>query len=105
MRDATKGPWYSVGRAEEKDDFFVCFVASSCPDKDYEIPPAQARGETEKQVLANANLIAAAPDLLYALEQARAALPDAWFAVGCNVPREVIDLINAAISKATGGER
>jgi hypothetical protein len=39
-------------------------------------------------------------DLIEALEQARAALPDAWFAVGNGVPREVIDLINKTLLKA-----
>src|SRR3546814_2261299 len=47
-----------------------------------------------------ANLFAAAPDLFNALEQARAALPDAWAAVKCGVPREVIEIINAALAKA-----
>src|SRR3546814_3042248 len=32
--------------------------------------------------------------------QARAALPDAWAAVKCGVPREVIEIINAALAKA-----
>ena len=40
------------------------------------------------------------PDLLEALEQARAALPDAWAAHKDNVPKEVIELINKAIEKA-----
>lgn len=38
--------------------------------------------------------------MLEALEQARAALPDAWFAVQCNVPTEVITLIDRAIAAA-----
>jgi hypothetical protein len=39
-------------------------------------------------------------DLLEACIQARAALPDAWFAVECGVPTEVINLLNKAIAKA-----
>lgn len=39
-------------------------------------------------------------DLLKACIQARAALPDAWFAVQCNVPQEIVDLLNNAIFKA-----
>jgi hypothetical protein len=58
-----------------------------------------------EHLLADARLIAAAPDLLEALEQARAALPDAWHAVQCDVPVEVLQLIDAAIAKATGGAR
>ena len=42
----------------------------------------------------------AIPELLEALEQARAALPDAWFAHKDNVPKEVIELIDQAIEKA-----
>lgn len=47
-----------------------------------------------------ARLIAAAPKLLEACEQARAALPDAWLAESNGVPRELIDLLDAAIAKA-----
>ena len=49
---------------------------------------------------AHANLLAAAPRLLAALKQARAALPDAWAAVACNVPHAVVEEINAAIAEA-----
>lgn len=38
--------------------------------------------------------------MLEALEQARAALPDAWFAVKCDVPVEVIALVDRAIAAA-----
>src|SRR3546814_20180603 len=47
-----------------------------------------------------ANLFAAAPDLFNALEQARAAVPDAGAAVKSGVPREVIEMINADLAKA-----
>lgn len=49
---------------------------------------------------AHANLIAAAPLLLSMLRHARAALPDAWFAVKSGVPRELIEDIDAAIRAA-----
>lgn len=39
-------------------------------------------------------------NLLEACIQARAALPDAWAAVQCNVPEEVISLLNKAIANA-----
>jgi len=39
-------------------------------------------------------------ELVNALEQARAALPDAWAAVKCKVPVDVLDLVDAAISNA-----
>ena len=61
----------------------------------------QAHGEACADTWAQANLIAAAPLLLHLLRQARAALPDAWFATRCGVPRELIEEINAAIATAT----
>lgn len=61
----------------------------------------QARGEACADIWAHANLIAAAPLLLCLLRQARAALPDAWFATRRGVPRELIEEINAAIDAAT----
>ena len=56
----------------------------------------QAHGEACADTWAHANLIAAAPLLLHLLRQARAALPDAWSAVGCDVSRELIEEIDAA---------
>ncbi len=61
----------------------------------------QDRGEPCDATWAHAQLIAAAPVLLCLLRQARAALPDAWFAVKCGVPRELVEAINAAIRTAT----
>jgi hypothetical protein len=49
---------------------------------------------------ANARLIAAAPELLEALIQARAAMPDRAFATAD--AKLVIDMVNAAIAKAEG---
>lgn len=39
-------------------------------------------------------------ELLNACIQARAALPDAWSAVQCDVPKDVIEILNSAISNA-----
>ena len=61
----------------------------------------QIHGEACADTWAHANLIAAAPLLLALLRQARAALPDAWSAVGCGVARELIEEIDAAIDAAT----
>lgn len=47
-----------------------------------------------------AKLITIFNTLLEACVQARAALPDAWSAVNCKVPTEVIDLLNKAIFAA-----
>lgn len=44
-------------------------------------------------------------ELVNALEQARAALPDAWAAVKCNVPGDVLSLVDAAIANATPERR
>ncbi|MFA5379219.1 MAG: hypothetical protein WC455_25915 [Dehalococcoidia bacterium] len=50
--------------------------------------------------LSNASLIAAAPELLEALIQVRAAMPDRTFATV--EAKLVIDMVNAAIAKAEG---
>src|ERR1039457_6847674 len=47
-----------------------------------------------------ATIISIIKSLLEACVQARAALPDAWFAVNCKVPTEVIDLLDKAIAAA-----
>ncbi len=47
------------------------------------------------------DLIAPAPELLSLLQQARAALPDAWTAARCDRPHELIEAIDAAIDVAT----
>lgn len=43
--------------------------------------------------------------MLAALEQARAALPDAWLAVKCNVPRDLIELLDTTIAVAVERRR
>ena len=45
-------------------------------------------------------VFAQAPRLLALLEQARAALPDAWAAEKCGVPRELIEEMSLAIADA-----
>lgn len=45
-------------------------------------------------------LILAAPRLLFALEQAQAALPDAWAAAKCNVDPDLIRLIDMVKAEA-----
>ncbi len=59
-----------------------------------------AYGEACVATWAHANLIAAAPLQLCMLRHARAAPPDAWFAVKSGVPRELIEDIDAAIRAA-----
>ncbi len=61
----------------------------------------QVYGEACADTWAHASLIAAAPVLLSLLQQARAALPDAWSAVRGGVPGELIEEIDAAIDAAT----
>ena len=46
------------------------------------------------------DLIAPAPELLSLLQQARAALPDAWTAARCDRSRELIEAIDATIGVA-----
>lgn len=61
-------------------------------------------GWVEKTLKDYSVCVAPQPDinneLLEACIQARAALPDAWAAVQCDTPKEVVDLLNRAIARA-----
>ena len=92
----TPGPW----RDTNLPLGYVRKIVADGPRLIATLPP---EGGEEQE--ANARLIAAAPCLLEACIQARAALPDAWAAVKCNVPEEVIELLDRAIAAAGGPEK
>jgi len=106
----TPGPWYVIGEDDYRnhsiDDFMVCAQVGPDPgDGDLFItnigPQCQlVQSEYGEINLANARLIAAAPDLLDALHAASAALD--YVLRGTDDPRIARDLatVNAAISKA-----
>ncbi len=67
-----------------------------------QLPDGSFERLISEEDIAHARLIMTSPRLLASLELARAALPDAWFAVRSGVPREVIEEINATITAACG---
>lgn len=84
-------------------DYHVIDILDAAPAAGHVASVASftAYGKACAATWAHANLIAAAPLLLCMLGHARAALPDAWFAVKSGVPRELIEDIDAAIRAAT----
>lgn len=100
MSKHTKGPWHtkrvdnlilkknsSANLLLDKDDFGIGILSS------WKDSP-----ETEEEATANANLIAAAPDMLEALETAREWIDFCKFSVGGGL--SVLKEIDAAIAKA-----
>lgn len=92
----TPGPW----SAETPMDDSIWIVEDGRQVYDWRVIATlyfpENRGEIpRKQVEANALLIAAAPDLLEALQKARNTL------AGCGMPSIAADICDAAIAKAT----
>ena len=84
-------------------DYHVIDILDAAPEGGHvaSVTSFTAYGKACAATCAHASLIAAAPLLLCMLRHARAALPDAWFAVKSGVPRELIEDIDAAIRAAT----
>lgn len=99
MNNHTPGPWKAVEANTDYSGTFNRILSIS----DAEIAPARAYGDTEEQRHANARLIAAAPDLLAALESAASwvgqyeELPD-----HAPAARAMGVVIRAAIARARG---
>lgn len=99
----TPGPWES-GKAYNTSggDLWYSVVHSPAKAGTYHTPrAAEALGVSEEEALANARLIAAAPDLLDALVEC---LPDLKHYVATHGPGpdKRLDAVLAAIAKATG---
>ncbi len=91
----TPGPW-SVAEKENRDDLdlpYWCVFSLS----DAETAPSRAYGDTPEQRKANAGLIAAAPDLLAALDRIKD------YVMGDPVAASALTQARAAIAKAQGG--
>lgn len=94
----TPGPWQTAMRQGDDWDSVVCL-----PDRVHEICQCFHRGRSlayKEECEANANLIAAAPEMYDALKQAKEfvedlQLPDAEWG-------RVLDLLVATIAKAEG---
>jgi hypothetical protein len=86
MTDHVPGPWHSSKTS------VVCFYGT----RRIQVATARQPLFTLEAQAANARLIAAAPDLLAALQ----AVADYW--AGGDVPQVIGDAMQAAIAKATG---
>ena len=100
----TPGPW-KAARNKSYWEVVVPWPEQTLDEADeYSPSVAYAWGGTEQQAEANASLIAAAPDLLVAL-QALFALPEYDGTKVTSLHRiSVKEKVRAAISKATGGQ-
>lgn len=88
----TKGPWENVGGwvdSSGKDSKIICAIGS-------------VSMQSEEIQEANANLIAAAPDLLEELQLTLGALREICFTCGAARPESTIRRAEAAIAKALG---
>jgi hypothetical protein len=106
MSKHTPGPWTHAGYARS-----MAFRVTKTPDDatgDVCNVLAGLAAKTNEEVEANARLIAAAPELLSALKEARRWIGDGDLSDG--MEREIwtqkyaaaVDLVDAAIAKATG---
>ena len=110
----TPGPW-ETGKPYEhcKNSWFSVVFSPAKTDAFHSPRAAEALGVTKKEAVANANLIAAAPDLLEALKYIRSRLIDPenpnsqqWICSDSlhpdNDDKSVVDYIQEAIKKAEG---
>lgn len=91
----TPGPWHLFDELTicAKDNGSVAFAYG---------PSFPERSQVGREAMANARLIAAAPDLLAALHRVAALNPDAG-EIGAGMLRIIVGEARAAIAKATGG--
>lgn len=100
MSKHTPGPWvvfdgHFPGIDGDDGKFSVLIYGE-------ELEEGGIRGRTSEEIAANARLIAAAPDLLEALDSLKSAVVEGWYSNG-EWWQEGIDLASAAIAKAKGG--
>ena len=106
----TSGPWVFLeeGRTEESpnaghplnicgpsDNSDLIAELYSCDDATVSTPRAEA--------IANARLIAAAPEMLLALQAVAAKLGSRPYGTGSYLPKDLREQVFVAITKATGG--
>jgi len=88
----TPGPWIAVGLwVEHSDDRVadICNCNTNAMSQEH-------LGRSNKEMAANARLIAAAPEMLEALQELVG-----WVTTA---PQKYVDAANAAIAKATGND-
>lgn len=106
----TPGPWQIMDDYTREGGLTIIgnvdgeyFTDSPSPVMSYEFVAKleDEYGETHERTAANRRLILAAPDLYEALRAARDAV-EGHFDDSCDVCREAIDMIQAALAKAEG---
>jgi hypothetical protein len=106
----TPGPWYVLPASPDENpgieasDLPLSIVVWGCAQNC--LDDGGGRGRTAEEAIANAALIAAAPEMLEALESVWPFLQEDD-GNGCNSPpyQAAINAARAAISKAKGGTR
>ncbi len=104
----TKGHWH-VGQGNGEGAIFADEGRMRMTDKGTSLWPicTMNRGWNDAEDDANARLVAAAPDLLEALQNAHALLQATLFIINDNeargIAKQQLDANRAAIAKATGG--
>ena len=115
----TPGPWFLEGHWDVKSKFDLGGWVSSNPPAGCPIFQLEPSVGTAEEIVANARLIAAAPDLLAALHEGRRAIGDHFAPNDCyatgpltgNHYRDLVEcpacsfiaIYEAAIAKAEGG--
>lgn len=90
MNKHTKGEWIAVGAWVEVEDDHIADICSCNPESLNQFNS----GRSYEEMFANARLIAAAPELLYALESIVEMNPE--------LPMGMIEAAQEAIAKARG---
>ena len=104
MTKHTDGPWYAVSRMVE-------VAKDKAPDICTTNPQMFGQGHLKRSMreqIANARLIAAAPQLLEALEATLIELEEAGFGgsyFGLTMPSLGVNAARAAIARATGNDK
>lgn len=100
----TPGPWQLQTSSNDFSDTWFAF--SKTQVKIFEVAAGNYTGKDEesayKEAEANANLIAAAPDMLEALKEAEKELEACYKRIGIDWPTRISRIIKSAIAKAEG---
>jgi hypothetical protein len=101
MNKFTPGPWFFVEDIRDESDGFTYIAGYDIKSNSAEIVGCEGISGDSDENLANARLIAAAPDLLEALEKAREDIN--WMInTGQQLNAHCFDYICAAIASARG---
>jgi len=99
MNKFTPGPWFAVEDIHDESDGFTYIAGYDIKSNGAEIVGCEGISGDSAENLANARLIAAAPDLLGALEAAVTSMLDSGYNASESV---VIRKARAAIARAKG---